>query len=323
MGHWSTPTTFLYFIWDFIYVWLIGTFDLLRQLVVRHRKPTVKRDGNVAIVTGGSRGIGLEIVKQLLECGYHTIIAASSPHNQNIEKIKEDFPNGNVEYFQIDMCCTKSIRSFADNFLKRNLPLNVLINNAGIMFGPYKLNENGIESQLNTNYLGHFLLAYLLLPVLTESGTEKLRSRVVNVTSCVHYAGRVKIDDLNSREYYSAHGSYAQSKLAQVMHAITLQELLDQKGAFVCVNSVHPGIIHTNLYQHTIFDKLFFKTAEQGADGVVHVALSNEIEGIGGKYFDNCIIKRANKLANVPAMQLKLWQKTCEILEIKDFDLHI
>ena len=106
------------------------------------------------------------------------------------EKInKKTSFEGSFEAFELDLSSLDSVRNFAQQILAKNMPINVLINNAGIMFGPRRESKDGFELQLATNHLGHFLLTHLLLPKLREAGTKELSARVVNVSSCAHYAG--------------------------------------------------------------------------------------------------------------------------------------
>ena len=117
------------------------------------------------------------------------------------EKInKQPSFEGSFEAFELDLSSLDSVRNFGQQILAKNMPINVLINNAGIMFGPRRESKDGFELQLATNHLGHFLLTHLLLPKLREAGTKELSARVVNVSSCAHYAGNwTDWNDLQSK----------------------------------------------------------------------------------------------------------------------------
>lgn len=136
------------------------------------------------------------------------------------------------------------------------------------MFGPQVESRDGYESQFATNYLGHFLLTHLLLNELKKAGSDKSRSRVVNVSSCAHVVGQINFEDINFRlnikkivnqsviiqtyrSQYIPAEAYAQSKLAQILFSNYLNELLTKEGAFVQVHSVHPGIVNTDLFNDT------------------------------------------------------------------------
>lgn len=104
---------------------------------------------------------------------------------------------GHIVYETLDTASLKSVRQFAANVLKEYSKIDILINNAGVMATPYHVTEDGFESQFAINYLGHFLLTHLLYPLLVKAGTENLRARIVNVSSCVHLIGEINFDDIN------------------------------------------------------------------------------------------------------------------------------
>lgn len=106
---------------------------------------------------------------------------------------------GTIEYEFLDTGNLKSIRQFANVVRTKYAKIDILINNAGVMATPYHLTEDGFESQFAINYLGHFLLTHLLLPQLKAAGTQDLNARIVNVSSCAHYLGDIKFDDINGK----------------------------------------------------------------------------------------------------------------------------
>lgn len=119
------------------------------------------------------------------------------------------------------------------------------------MFGPYIESRDGYESQFSTNYLGHFLLTHLLFPQICAAGTDTAKSRIVNVSSCAHIAGKIKFDDINNRHQYISAEAYAQSKLAQVLFTNYLDKLCIKEKLPVQCHSVHPGIVNTELFDGT------------------------------------------------------------------------
>lgn len=137
---------------------------------------------------------------------------------------------------------------------------------AGIMFGPYIESRDGFESQFSTNYLGHFLLSHLLFPQLLAGGSAEAHSRIVNVSSCAHFVGKINFEDINSRNQYIASEAYAQSKLAQVLFTNYLDSMCIKEKYPIQVHSVHPGIVNTELFNGThlknlmpFVPSLFFK----------------------------------------------------------------
>uniref|UniRef100_A0A7C9B239 Protochlorophyllide reductase n=1 Tax=Opuntia streptacantha TaxID=393608 RepID=A0A7C9B239_OPUST len=218
-----------------------------------------------AIITGGASGIGLETARVLALRGAHVIIGARNMDAAKEAKqfILKDNGSAQIEFLKLDLCSVKSIREFADKFLFLNLPLNILINNAGIMFCPYQLSEDGIETQFATNHIGHFLLTNLLLDKMKQTAEATgIEGRIVNLSSIAHrhtYKGGIRFHKINDKSGYSDKKAYGQSKLANILHANELSRRLKKEDANVTVNSVHPGIIMTNLMRHSYFLMRLFK----------------------------------------------------------------
>ena len=190
---------------------------------------------------------GLETARVLAGKGAHVFIGSRSLKNgeEAIEKIKKDFPEADVKCIQLDLGSLKSVKAFADQFLATGQPLNVLINNAGIMAPPRELTSDGIESQFGVNHIGHFYLTKLLLPALERSATPEYPSRVVNLSSIAQYlfapAEGIKFEDINAEKEYGHYDRYGHSKLANVLFTKGLNER--EQGKNVISVSVHPGVI--------------------------------------------------------------------------------
>uniref|UniRef100_A0A7C9FQ58 Protochlorophyllide reductase n=2 Tax=Opuntia streptacantha TaxID=393608 RepID=A0A7C9FQ58_OPUST len=158
-----------------------------------------------AIITGGASGIGLETARVLALRGAHVIIGARNMDAAKEAKqfILKDNGSAQIEFLKLDLCSVKSIREFADKFLFLNLPLNILINNAGIMFCPYQLSEDGIETQFATNHIGHFLLTNLLLDKMKQTAEATgIEGRIVNLSSIAHrhtYKGGIRFHKINDK----------------------------------------------------------------------------------------------------------------------------
>ncbi|KAF4374209.1 hypothetical protein F8388_022975 [Cannabis sativa] len=184
------------------------------------------------IVTGGGSGIGLETSRVLALRGAHVIIAARNTDAANKAKqvILNEIENAKVDVLKLDLSSTKSVRSFVDNFHALHLPLNILINNAGVMFCPFQLSEDGIEMQFATNHLGHFLLTSLLLDKMKDTArTTGVEGRIVNLSSIAHlhtYEGGIRFQKINDERSYSDKRAYGQSKLANILHAKELSRRL-------------------------------------------------------------------------------------------------
>jgi NAD(P)-dependent dehydrogenase (short-subunit alcohol dehydrogenase family) len=252
---------------------------------------STNNEGKIAIVTGANSGLGFETSKGLVKKGFLVIMAcrdlkkAHAAHN----KIIKDFAEANLKIIQIDTSSLKSVKAFADEFLQHYQKLDLLINNAGIMVPPFSLTKDGFESQLGTNYLGHFLLTGLLLPALEKAGN----SRVVTLSSIAHKTGKINFDDLQfKKRTYKKWDAYGQSKLACLMFAYEMDRRLKAKGSKVISVASHPGVSLTNLWNHMpwifslispVFNLLFSHPADDGAKPTLMAALSNSVNG--GDYF--------------------------------------
>ena len=207
----------------------------------------LKKDlsGRVYIVTGANSGTGLATSEQLLRQGAHVIGACRRVHAGEEAFAGFDRLPGTAQIMKLDLASLDSVRQFAEDFLARHQRLDALVNNAGLVTSEGR-SEDGFEIQFATNHLGHFLLTELLLDMLIESAP----SRIVCLSSVVH-AGRgsqsvtIDFDDLHfDSKPYSAMAAYAQSKLANVLHAKELARRLEGTGVTAC--SVHPGWIRSN-----------------------------------------------------------------------------
>ena len=238
--------------------------------------------GRIAIVTGSNIGLGYDTALALAGKDCRLVLAC-----RNMDKVKAAqrqilvrYPKAHIECQTLDLSSLKSVRSFATTFLKSHKKLDLLINNAGIMMPPYSLSEDGFESQLAANYLGHFALTGLLLPVLAKTPN----SRVVSLSSLAHNWGEIRFDDLNFKSGYSKRGAYGQSKLACLMFAYELNRRLQKAGLQTLSVAAHPGVAATNLAQHfprflTAFFPLVGQSASSGALPTLYAALGDDIDG--------------------------------------------
>ncbi|ONK55216.1 uncharacterized protein A4U43_UnF6320 [Asparagus officinalis] len=212
--------------------------------------------GLTAIVTGASSGIGTETARVLALRGVHVVMGVRNLAAGNTvkEAIVKGVPAAKVDVLELDLSSQASVKKFASDFGSLNLPLNILINNAGIMATPYLLSHDGIELQFATNHIGHFLLTNLLLENMKDTSRKSnTEGRIVILSSEGHrmtYPCGIRFDKINEEKGYVNYLAYGQSKLANILHANELSWRLEEEKVNITANSVHPGVIVTNLFRH-------------------------------------------------------------------------
>ncbi|XP_045495410.1 retinol dehydrogenase 11 [Colias croceus] len=278
-------------------------------------------NNKIAVITGGARGIGTEVVRGMLKANMVVIMGVRNP--DAAKKLAKTMDNGEkLHAFRLDLQSLKSVKEFAENVKKEFPAIHLLVNNAGIMFGDYKLTEDGIETQLAVNHLSHFYLSHLLLPALKQGGTLDDPARIVNVSSCGHFPGKIYFDDINMKEHYDTTAAYAQSKLAQIMTARYMNSMFTDKDIPIRCYSVHPGIVDTDLFEHASFGKLpwarklFFKTPEKGAVSILYACFNKDILNKGGLYISNCKEGFSNRFSKNEKHQQKLFELSCNLVGI-------
>ncbi len=239
----------------------------------------------VAIVTGANSGIGYQTALVLAQEGLEVVLACRSEERalKAINKMKDVQTNLKLSFIKLDLNSKKNIDTFVKSFKKQYDHLDILINNAGILWGKYQVTEDGFEKMFGINYLGHFYLTQQLLDMIPNS----FASRIVTVTSMSYRYGKIKFDDLQSKKSYHRMGSYAQSKLANLLFAMELDKRLKASGKRTLSIAVHPGVVmHTNIVPNPVirfFAKYvigpFVSSVKEGARPTIEAALSNHIKG--------------------------------------------
>ena len=201
--------------------------------------------GRLVVVTGGNSGIGYEAGLALAGRNARVILAVRSVEKgeQAAQTIRQHYPAAEVKVMALNLSDLKSVKGFAEAFLRANDRLDILINNAGVMARPEVRTDDGFEMQFGTNHLGHFALTGLLLPALKAAAD----SRVVTVSSFVHNSGDIHFDDLQWKKKYDRWGAYAQSKLANLLFTYELQRRFAASGNKSISVGCHPGYAATNL----------------------------------------------------------------------------
>ncbi|XP_021960751.1 retinol dehydrogenase 12 [Folsomia candida] len=294
-------------------------------------KELPNRNGEVAVLTGGTRGIGLQVLKKLVQSRFHVIMGCRSriAGEKVIASIRaEGVTTGSCQALELDLKSLKSVQTFAANVLREADRIDLLISNAGIMFSTYEITENGCESHFQVNYLSHFVLTNLLLPRIKETSRRSdkhVACRIVNVSSDASYGGQIDLDELEKCKVYMSTKAYGDSKLCQVLHTRYLDTILrSEKHIKVNVLAVHPGIIVSDLWDNlprvvlAIANavKGIFQTTEDGANTIIYTALSPKLEGIGGVYIANCEIVPPNQQVENVHVQQQLWERSLELGKI-------
>ena len=208
--------------------------------------------GRLALITGASSGLGLETARALAARGATVVLGCRSLARAEQAR-RELLPaaaagGGAIDLLDLDLASLPRVRRAAAELADRYGRLDLLINNAGLMALPRLLTRDGFEMQLGVNHLGHFALTAALLPLLRGRSD----ARVVTVTSGAQYFGRIAFDDLQGERRYDRWAAYGQSKLANVMFALELQQRLRDQGEAVLSLAAHPGVARTNLQPASI-----------------------------------------------------------------------
>jgi protochlorophyllide reductase len=248
--------------------------------------------------------LGLETARALAARGATVVMACRSVRKaeearsallQDLARCDQATPHGGLDVLSLDLADLASVRSAAATLMERYSAIDLLINNAGVMAPPRTLTRDGFELQFGTNHLGHFALTLQVLPLLLACS----ESRVVFVTSGAQYFGRIAFDDLQGERSYDRWRAYSQSKLANVMTALELQERLRNQGSAVLALAAHPGLARTNLqpasvamngsrleaWAYRLMDPLF-QSAAMGALPLLFAATAPEARP-GGHYAPN------------------------------------
>jgi NAD(P)-dependent dehydrogenase (short-subunit alcohol dehydrogenase family) len=263
----------------------------------------------VAVISGTTHGIGRVTSRELARAGRTVVMLCRdlAAGDAVRAEIVGQVAGAAVHVVHCDLASLASVRACASAVLRQFAPIGLLINNAGMVSSRHRMSVDGYELTFASNHLGPFLLTALLSERLSES------ARIINVASRVHYRGRLELDRIaDPRARYSSMAAYAQSKLANVLHAFALARRYS--GTRVCVNCLHPGVVASNLLPawlrlvKPLITRVMFD-CERGARTSLYLALSDEVSGVSGRYFDeNQVPQAAAALANDARLQQLLWQ---------------
>lgn len=286
----------------------------------------------LVVITGANTGLGFETAKNLLELGYQILMGNRSEEKsiKAIEKLEEMGFNKGIDFIKLDLENRQSIENFVEEFKKRDLKIDVLINNAGVLLPKYSLSENSLEKHFDINFLGHFYLNYLLYPYLEDDAL------VVSLGSLSH---KMNVADINFKDLnlknrkYNKMEAYAQSKLALTLFGVELARGFEGSGKRSVV--VHPGVCNTDIVGRYFFKPLFtalrplvsiygIKGPKEGVKSIVYAIVEEDIPN--GSYIgpmgkrEHCGEPGFAKLsakALDEKLAKRLWEKAEELLGIR------
>lgn len=273
--------------------------------------------GQVCAITGATSGIGEVAAREIADRGATVVMVVRDEDKARRVSAGIDEATGNDDVHGVicDLSSFAQVRRAADELLERWDRLDVLLNNAGAIFGERKLTEDGHEMTMQVNHLSHFLLANLVLERIVESAP----ARIVNVSSAVHTGGHIDLDDLGYERGWSAWDAYNDSKLANILFTRELARRLE--GRDVTVNAMHPGSVNTNFGRSAgKLGKALVKalgwmriSPEKGADTLVYLATSDEVAGVTGEYFVKRRPMRPSEEARDDELARRLWERSAQL----------
>lgn len=275
-------------------------------------------EGKICMVTGATSGLGEVTTRALAAKGATVIVHGRDlvKSETTVRNIKEQTGNSNVEFMLADFSVLSDIHHLAKQFMSRYQRLKVLVNNAGAFFYKRQESVDGIEMTFTVNYLSHFLLTNLLLDTLKASAP----SRIINVSSGIHKRANINFEDIQSRRKYSGAGAYGQAKLALVLFTYELARRLEGTG--LTVNAVNPGLVATKFgldgskvmaFMKRLIN-VFGQSPEQGAQTIIYLATSPEVENVSGKYFEKKRSVESSKASYDEATAKRLWQMSFKMV---------
>ena len=272
-------------------------------------------DGRVCVITGATSGIGRAAAEQLAALGARLVIVARDPARGAAARDEIVAATGNREVaLEIaDLASQRQVRELAARLLAAEPEIHVLVNNAGLALGERRLTEDGLEETFAVNHLAPFLLTNLLLERLRGSSP----ARVVTVASAAHRGAAIPFDDLNGERGFSGWIAYGWTKLANILFTAELARRL--AGSGVAAACLHPGVVATGFGREGPFlvrefqrllGRVFLLDPKQGADTLVWLASSPEMEGASGGYYAKRRLATPSRAAGDAAAARRLWQES-------------
>jgi NAD(P)-dependent dehydrogenase (short-subunit alcohol dehydrogenase family) len=271
-------------------------------------------DRRVVLVTGSTDGIGRATARALAAGGMKVILHGRTKPKVDaaLAALGEELPGAELEGVSFDLGSQAAVRRGAEQILARVPALHVVIHNAGIFADERVVTDDGVELTFAVNHIAPFLLTELIAQRLEDSATS-VPSRVINVASIAHTRGRIHLDDLTLANGWTGYAAYAMSKLANVMHAISLSE--KRAPERLLAYSVHPGVISTKLLRQG-FGPVSGGSVESGARSQVRLAGEEETSAPSGSYFSEGVQTPPAPSARDAAMRGALWEASVRLAKL-------
>lgn len=277
-------------------------------------------EDKTCLITGGSDGIGYCAARELASMGARVVIVGRNAAKTDaaVESIIAETGNPAVERLLADLSSQREVRRVAAEALERLPRLDVLLNNAGAIFLSNRRSVDGLEMTFALNHIGYFLLTTLLLDRLRESA----QARIINVSSSSHGSpGKFRLEDLPEPGSNRGYRAYARSKLCNILFTYELARRLE--GTNITVNALHPGLVQTNIARNNgllgravnFFIGARGVDADKGAETLVYLAASPEVEGVTGKFFVDCRTVPSSNLSYDTDMASELWEMSERLVE--------
>ena len=265
------------------------------------------------LITGATSGIGKESALALAKMGANiTFIARNKLKAENLLTDINKISNGKNSFIIANLSSQEDIKTASEKYIDKNISLDILLNNAGLINFKRKETIDGFEETFAINHLAYFSLTNLLLDKIKESNS----ARIVNVSSGAHlFVKRMNFDDIQSKKLYKPFQVYGYTKLANILFTKKLSSIL--KNEKITVNCLHPGVVGTSFGQNnsnnlnkflSFIAKPFMRTSEKGAETSIYLCSSPDVSDISGQYFYNCKVAKTSKWAQSKEDADKLWE---------------
>lgn len=288
-------------------------------------------EGTVCVVTGANSGIGKATAKGLVRLGAHVVMVCRSQERgrdaraeiQSVAQKAHPSHADAVDLHIADLAVQEEVYHLGETLRAEYDRLDVLINNAGVLLAEREETPDDLETTFAVNHLAPFLLTHLVLPLLKETAGRAGEARIITVSSEAHRGTSLNFEDLNAEDSYGMVQAYGQSKLANILFTHELSRRLYDTG--VTANCVHPGMVATEIWRGSDWlSRLarlftwFYKSPEEGAESVIYLAASREVEGRTGHYYYEKEPVNPSPEAYDEKAAARLWRLSLEMTGLED-----